>query len=192
MTVGRRRQFDEQVAVRAARDLLWEKGYASTSLTDLELATGLNRSSLYQAFGSKSALFTRAVQNYCEEILWPLIEPMEADDAGPEEIAAYFLALAGRIRKSARPSAERGCMISNTASELNILDDTVAGMVRNYRKRLHSAITNALTAIKGLDDPDRKAEVLTAAQMGLMITARFDPIAAAKTAETIAADVRTW
>lgn len=192
MTVGRRRQFDEQAAVRAARDLFWEKGYASTSLSDLELATGLNRSSLYQTFGSKIALFTRAAQNYLEEILWPLLEPMEADDAGPEEIAVYFLALAGRIRKSARPSFEQGCLMSNTATELNILDDTVADIVRGYRKRLHSALTNALTAIDGLDDPDRKAEVLTAGQLGLMITARFDPVAAAKTAETIAADVRTW
>jgi TetR/AcrR family transcriptional repressor of nem operon len=192
VVIGRRRQFDEQAAVRAARDLLWEKGYASTSLSDLELATRMNRSSLYQVFGSKLALFTRAVQNYLEEILWPLLEPMEAHDAGPEEIAAYFLALAGRFRKSARPSFEQGCLISNTATELNILDDTIADIVRGYRKRLHSALTNALTAIEGLDDPDRKAEVLTAAQIGLMITARFDPIAAAKTAETIAADVRTW
>jgi TetR/AcrR family transcriptional regulator, transcriptional repressor for nem operon len=192
VTVGRRRQFEEQAVVRAARDLLWEKGYASTSLTDLELATGLNRSSLYQAFGSKSALFGRAVQSYCEEVLWPLIEPMEADDAGADEIAAYFLALASRIRKSARQTAGRGCLVTNTATELNILDDAVAGMVRNYRKRLHGAITNALNAIDGLDHPDRKAEVLTAAQMGLMITARFNPTAAAETAETIAADVRTW
>lgn len=192
MTVGRRRQFEEQAAVRAARDLLWEKGYASTSLTDLELATGLNRSSLYQAFGSKSALFRRAVQNYCEEVLWPLIEPMEAQDAGADEIAGYFLALATRIRKSARQRAARGCLVTNTATELNILDDAVADMVRNYRKRLHGAITNALNAIDGLDHPARKAEVLTAAQMGLMITARFNPTAAAETAETIAADVRTW
>ncbi|WP_231989669.1 hypothetical protein, partial [Mycobacterium sp. 852002-51057_SCH5723018] len=125
-------------------------------------------------------------------ILWPLIEPMEADDAGPDEIAAYFLALASRIRKSSRPAAARGCLITNTASELNILDDAVADMVRNYRKRLHSALTNALNAIDGLDHPDRRAEVLTAAQMGLMITARFDPTAAAETAETIAADARTW
>lgn len=192
MTIGRRRQFDEVAAVRAARDLLWEKGYASTSLTDLELATRLNRSSLYQAFGSKIGLFTRAVQNYCEEILWPLIEPMEADDAGLDEIAAYFLALAGRIRKSTRQAAARGCLVTNTAPELNVLDDAIADIVRSYRNRLHTAFTNALSAIEGVDHPDRTAEVLTAAQMGLMITARFDPIAAARTAETIAADVRTW
>jgi TetR/AcrR family transcriptional regulator, transcriptional repressor for nem operon len=192
VTVGRRKEYDEQTVVRAARDLLWEKGYASTSLVDLETVTGLNRSSLYNAFGSKIALFERAVRSYSEEILWPLIEPMEAPGAGRDEIATYFLTLAHRLRESPLPTASRGCLIANTASELHVLDNATADFVRRYRKRLHAALAHALKAIDGLDGPERKAEVLTAAQLGLMITARFEPIAAAETAETIAADVRTW
>jgi TetR/AcrR family transcriptional repressor of nem operon len=189
--MGRRRQFDDLTVVRAARDVFWERGYASTSLADLEAATGLSRSSIYQAFGSKQHLFDRAVENYCNEFLWPIIEPMEADGAGREEIVAYFLALAQHLR-GPKSVASRGCLIANTASELNVLDTAATGVVRMFRERLHAAFLHAMSTIDGVHSAEGKAETLTAAQMGLMITARFDPIRAATMAEAIADDVQTW
>src|SRR5690349_18547185 len=62
-TVARTRSFTTADAVRAARDQFWEHGYEATSLADLERVTGLNRSSLYQAFGNKRQLFALAVEN---------------------------------------------------------------------------------------------------------------------------------
>ena len=59
--MGRHKQFDDTVVVRAARDVFWQRGYASTSLADLEAATGLSRSSMYQTYGSKRGLFDRAL-----------------------------------------------------------------------------------------------------------------------------------
>lgn len=191
MAVGRRKEFDDTAVVRAARDAFWERGYASTSLADLEAVTGLSRSSIYQAYGSKRGLFDRAVTNYCDEFIWPIIEPMEADGAGRAEIVGYFLALAHHLRESPHSVAARGCLIANTASELNVLDDGAARIVRDYRERVQAAIAHAL-ANDSVVESDSRAEVLTAAQMGLMITARFDPLPAAKMAETIAADVATW
>ena len=116
---------------------------------------------------------------------------MEADGAGPAEVVAYFLALAHHLRG---PSAiaSRGCLIANTASELNVLDTAALDVVRTFRERLHAALLHALSAIDGIQNGAGKAETLTAAQMGLMITARFDPIGAANMAEVIAADVQTW
>jgi AcrR family transcriptional regulator len=189
--MGRRKQFDDTTVIRAARDVFWERGYASTSLADLEKVTGLSRSSIYQAYGSKRGLFDRAVKNYCDEFIWPIVEPMEADGAGRDTIAAYFSALAHHLRDSPHSVAARGCLIANTASELNVLDSAAARIVRGYRERVHAAIARAL-ATDGVEDAEEQAEVLTAAQMGLMITARFDPMPAAKMAETIASDVMRW
>jgi TetR/AcrR family transcriptional regulator, transcriptional repressor for nem operon len=190
--VGRHRQFDDPSVIRAARDLFWERGYASTSLAELETATGLNRSSLYQAYGSKQGLFDRAVQSYCDEVVWPLVAPMEANGAGRDDVVDYFLALARHLRRSPQSAAARGCMVANTASELNVLDSAATGVVSDFRQRVQEALTHALSAADGVHDGEAKAEILTAAQLGLMLTARFDPSGAAAMAETIAADVQTW
>jgi len=193
MAVGRPKQFDDDSVVRAARDLFWERGYASTSMADLQDATGLSRSSLYQAYGSKQGLFGRALASYCDEVIWPIVEPMEADGVGREEIVAYFLALARHLRDSPHAVAARGCMIANTASELNVLDEPTAKVVRAFRERVYRAFVHCLAPLADrVGDVEQKADVLAAAQIGLMISARYDPIPAATLAENIAADVATW
>ena len=55
------------------------------------------------------------------------------------------------------------------------MGNMIADIVRGYRKRLHSALTNASSAIEGLDDPDHKAEVLTAATSILIRLCQLDP-----------------
>ena len=61
-TRGRPRKFDENQAVAAAMNLFWQKGFAATSLDDLSEATGINRPSLYNAFGDKEAIYRRSLQ----------------------------------------------------------------------------------------------------------------------------------
>lgn len=56
--MARPRQFDEEEAVRAARDQFWTVGFHGTSIDDLSAATGLGRGSLYAAFGGKRALLS--------------------------------------------------------------------------------------------------------------------------------------
>jgi TetR/AcrR family transcriptional repressor of nem operon len=193
VAVGRRRQFDDMTVVRAARDVFWERGYAATSLADLEAATGLNRSSIYQTYGSKRGLFDRALKSYCDEVVWPLVEPLEADGAGRDDLVNYFLALGRHLRRSPRSAAARGCMIANTGAELNVLDSDATQVVHEFRQRVRAAIFHALAGMADcVQNRDGKADILTAAQFGLMIDARVDPIAAAQVAETIAADVKSW
>src|ERR1700760_3095997 len=62
--MARTRDFDLDQAVDQAMLLFWRKGYEGTSLTDLTEAMGINRPSLYAAFGSKEGLFQRAVERY--------------------------------------------------------------------------------------------------------------------------------
>src|ERR1700754_2262606 len=61
---GRPRAYEPEVALARALDLFREGGFAGTSLDDLSAATGLNRPSLYGAFGDKRALYLRAYQHY--------------------------------------------------------------------------------------------------------------------------------
>jgi AcrR family transcriptional regulator len=62
--LGRPRSFDTENALNAAMQVFWSKGYEGTSLTDLTAAMGINRPSLYAAFGDKEELFRKVLDRY--------------------------------------------------------------------------------------------------------------------------------
>jgi len=62
--VGRPRSFDRDQALDAAMRVFWKQGYEGASLTALTAAMGINRPSLYAAFGDKAGLFREAVARY--------------------------------------------------------------------------------------------------------------------------------
>ncbi len=61
---GRPRQYDPDRALRDAAETFWQRGYAATSLDDLAAATGMNRPSLYAAFGDKRDLYLKTLERY--------------------------------------------------------------------------------------------------------------------------------
>src|SRR2546425_3446875 len=65
-TVGRPRAFDVDEALDQALGVFWRKGYEGTSLPDLTRSMGINRPSLYAAFGNKEALFRKALDRYAD------------------------------------------------------------------------------------------------------------------------------
>ena len=66
MPRGRPREFDVDQALDRALKLFWRKGYEGTTLPELTRAMGINRPSLYAAFGSKEGLFRKALDRYDE------------------------------------------------------------------------------------------------------------------------------
>ena len=61
---GRPREFDEEEVLDVAMRLFWEHGFDGTSMSELTEAMGINRRSVYAAFGNKEALFTAALDRY--------------------------------------------------------------------------------------------------------------------------------
>jgi AcrR family transcriptional regulator len=66
MPAGRPREFNVDKALDRALKVFWRKGYEGTSLPDLTKAMGINRPSLYAAFGNKEALFRKTIDRYLE------------------------------------------------------------------------------------------------------------------------------
>jgi AcrR family transcriptional regulator len=66
LRMGRPREFDEDAALEAAMRVFWEKSYEGATIADLTEAMGINRSSMYAAFGDKESIFRRAMERYRE------------------------------------------------------------------------------------------------------------------------------
>ncbi len=103
---GRPREFDVEEALGRALDVFWRRGYEGASLDDLTAAMGIGRPSLYAAFGSKEALFRRAVARYAEG-------PgafVRAAVAEPTARAVAGRVLGGAVEMLADPKNPRGCL----------------------------------------------------------------------------------
>src|SRR5277367_6135959 len=71
---GRPRAYRPELALAQARDAFWRDGFAATSLDDLSAATGMNRPSLYAAFGDKQALYVKAYASYRAEVRAAMVD----------------------------------------------------------------------------------------------------------------------
>ena len=65
--MARTEVFNREDVLQRAKNIFWLKGYNGTSMQDLVDATGLNRSSIYNSFGSKMELYEKTLLKYQEE-----------------------------------------------------------------------------------------------------------------------------
>lgn len=114
--MARTMSFDRQDAVAGARALFWRRGYDSASTGDLEAATGLSRSSIYNTFGSKRGLFDAAIESYLDDVVRPLLAPLQAHPVAPAALDDYLARLAAAIAAQDRRDDVRGCLLLATAS----------------------------------------------------------------------------
>ena len=192
---GRPRAFDLQAVVHAARDMFSEHGPELTSIVDLERHTGLDRSSLYNAFGSKQGLFEAALRSYLEEGIESRLSALRQPEASLKTVAAFFVGMARTFRADPAQAA-RGCLMVNAVAELGARDPrtTLAG---TYRDAFRSAFLTALrqAAARGEISERRltaRARILASLTMGLFVTARIDPIDAADVCRDVATEVESW
>jgi len=125
MSVGRPRAFDPDEALQGALECFWSQGYEATSLTDLLRCTGLSKSSLYEAFGSKHGLFERCLERYREDRVALMTQRLDAAETG---IGFIRMMLESAAAESGSPSA-RGCLVMNTATEFAQKDAQIARLV---------------------------------------------------------------
>lgn len=127
---GRPRAYDPQAALRQATDTFWKTGYAATSLDEISAATGMNRPSLYAAFGDKHALYLEALAEYWRLSLAATREALAGDGPLDEALMhAYDAALSIYFSGEGPP---RGCFVIGTAvteavEDTEIRDSLAAG-----------------------------------------------------------------
>lgn len=192
--MGRVQTFDTAEAVRAARAVFWERGYESTSLPDLEQATGLSRSSIYHAFSSKRGLFDAAVTSYLDEVVRPRLRPLTVDEVDPDALDQYLLGLRDALLHAGTLPATSGCLLVNAAGAPIGHEDGVARIVEAYAAELRAAMLAGVRAHHPHVPADDQS-TLADACAGLVISAftlvRVNPVEAARALDTARAVLAT-
>jgi AcrR family transcriptional regulator len=130
---GRPREFDADKALDRALKVFWRKGYEGASLPDLTKAMGINRPSLYAAFGNKEALFRKAMERYIEGPAGHVAEALRE----PNARAVVERLLRGSIDLVTDPRNPRGCFMVQGALACG---DTAARVRREMVKRRDAGV----------------------------------------------------
>ncbi len=120
--VARTREFDTQATLRSALDLFWKKGYHAASVDDLVQSTGVNRASLYAAFGDKHSLYESSLKLYVEDAAREVRAELEQHASGFKAIEALLLRV---VRESVGDVERRGCFAANSTLELCPSDEKI-------------------------------------------------------------------
>lgn len=167
--MGRTQTFDTADVVRSARAVFWEHGFEGASLPELERVTGLSRSSIYHAFGSKRGLFDAAVESYLTEVTRPRLAPLTVETPAPDALRQYLRGLQSALSGPAL-RASAGCLLLNAAATPIGQDAAVSAVVAGYRAEIAAAIRNGVRAMSPTRS-DAEQRLLADTCTGLVIAA---------------------
>jgi AcrR family transcriptional regulator len=178
---GRPRAYDPEVAIRQARDTFWRGGYAATSLEDLSAGMGMNRPSIYAAFGDKRALYLRAATDYSDVSRAWLAAALARPRPLPDGLRAVYRY--ARDFYLTGGDAARGCFLIGTAvTEANrdpdvraVVEATMSAFTATFSERFERAERDGELASHA---PNALAHIATAALNTLAVRARTGASAA--------------
>ncbi|HEX7960665.1 MAG TPA: TetR/AcrR family transcriptional regulator [Terriglobales bacterium] len=145
---GRPRTFDLDKALDCALEVFWRKGYEGASLSDLTRAMGINRPSLYAAFGDKETLFRKALDRYHTG---PAAYVMEALNQ-PNARAVAERLLYGAADALACPRSPRGCLMVQGALACSDAAEPVRKELIAQREQGEAALRRRLQRAKAEGD----------------------------------------
>ncbi len=172
---GRPRSFDTEATLAQATLAFWQRGYASTSMDDLSAATGLNRPSLYGAFGDKHELYLQALRLYTEQSNAAIAAALAGRSLRDGLLRVYELAL--QLYYPADEAA-RGCLLIGTAATeaprdeaiRQQLGDSLRGFNAAFELRLQRAVDEG--ELPAGTDATMRAQLTSAVLHSMALRAR--------------------
>ena len=121
--------------------VFWEHGYHATSVQDLMKAAGVQKQSLYCAFGDKRSLFLKCLNLYTKQTLFEIQRMLNETDSALEGIERVMRFATQAPDSKNCPS---GCLMANTALELGLNDPGVAAEIRRMFRAIEKMFAAAV------------------------------------------------
>ncbi len=138
--MGRPREFDEDAALEAAMRIFWEKSYEGATIADLTEAMGINRSSMYAAFGDKESIFRRVMERYRAERMTYIRQAL-AQSSLRKVVAGLIY---GTAEFLSTPDNPRGCLLIQGALACGTDAEPVKQAMIDWRKGGQAALKKRL------------------------------------------------
>jgi AcrR family transcriptional regulator len=173
--IGRPRGFDRERALDAAMRIFWQKGFSTTSMTDLCDAMGIRSPSLYAAFGSKEALYLEAADHYVRTIGPPVWGKLAEGATARASVENLLLAGTDSLPESGHVPGGCMAMLAAVGDEWPSAITDVARKVRidmldMLRSRLSAAVADG--ELSASTDIDRLSRFYLGVFQGMAIQAR--------------------
>ena len=160
---GRPRAYEPDVALGKALDLFRRDGFAATSLDDLSAATGMNRPSLYGAFGDKRELFIKSYERYRADARAAMQDVFKGELPIRQRLARiYAVALDIYLAGEGGP---RGCFTVMTAGSEAMADPNIRAMVLEGLSELDGAFASCFRIAKEKGELAASADPAVLAQL---------------------------
>jgi TetR/AcrR family transcriptional repressor of nem operon len=169
------RKFDTEVALDRAMELFREKGFAGTSMADIEKVTGLGRGSVYNAFGDKQALYLTVLARFAStgrEMLKGMLS------GAPTAIEGIRMVLRMSAVHCMSSHDRSGCLMGNATSERASSDEATKAVVERAFADLEELFRAQLVLAQeeggfGADrDPQSTAKFLVMSMQGMNLMAK--------------------
>lgn len=169
------KSFNEETAIENAMLVFWEKGFESASIADLLEGTGLNRGSLYNAFGGKQQLFIKALLKYDRDYRQAMLAKLEALDNPNKAIATFFDSI---VNGTVADQNHKGCFLFNTALTITTHDARVREIVTNGVREIEGFLRRSIEVGQARNempkelDPESTAKALLALIIAIRVLGR--------------------
>lgn len=176
--MARPQQFERETVLDRAMQTFWCQGYHATSVQDLVDAMGINRGSLYHAFGDKHGLFMAVLDHYGGAVRDRWLAELDRPGSARGAISRFFARLGDFAAADRR---RRGCLMCNSAVELAPHDPEVAAKLTAGFAAIEAGFLRALMRARRQGeigegrDLRALARFLTASLQGLLVIAKAVP-----------------
>jgi AcrR family transcriptional regulator len=159
---GRPRAYQPDVALGKALDLFRKGGFSATSLDDLSAATGMNRPSLYGAFGDKRELYIKSYQRYRDDARAAMLEIFREEMPVRKRLQRIYAIALDIYLEGESP---RGCFTVMTAASEAVGDPGIRAMVLEGFSELDKAFAACFRLAKEKGEIAATADAMVLAQL---------------------------
>jgi TetR/AcrR family transcriptional regulator, transcriptional repressor for nem operon len=173
--MARTKDFDEDEVLRKAMNLFWLKGYNATSMQDLVDGLGISRSSLYDTYGDKHALFVKALESYRASASEKLHQAISKASSAKEAVRCL---LDYTMNELSGDKEQKGCFLVNAAVEVAPHDAEVNKMLCDNDRQVEQLLLDIIQRgqesgeIANKSDAKTLADFVSNSIKGMRVTAR--------------------